>query len=66
MLPSIPAKIIRKRFISPFEAKYPAGGITTSLGKGKNELSRAISNTIPRYPIPPIDETINKANLSIN
>jgi hypothetical protein len=39
--------------------------MTTSLGKGKKELSRVISNTIPRYPICPIDETINKANLSI-
>jgi len=39
-----------QRDISPLEARYPAGGITTSLGKGKKEDSRNISAIIPGYP----------------
>src|SRR6056297_535155 len=59
MLPAIPAIITITRFISPFEARYPAGGITASLGKGKKEDSRNISETIPQYPRSPIVFTIH-------
>jgi hypothetical protein len=35
------------KFIDPWDARYPAGGTTTSLGKGKNEDSRNMRMVIP-------------------
>src|SRR5438309_5368039 len=52
MLPSTPQAMARTRFISPFAARYPAGGITSSLGSGRIDDSTAIRTTMPGYPIP--------------
>jgi hypothetical protein len=38
------------RFMSPLDAKKPAGIMATSLGKGKKVLSKNIIINIPKYP----------------
>jgi hypothetical protein len=40
--PKVPAAITPQRLILPWAAKMAAGGITTSLGTGKMELSIAM------------------------
>src|SRR5437762_14288896 len=50
MLPTTPQAIASAKLISPLAARYPAGGITSSLGRGRNEDSTAIRTTIPGYP----------------
>src|SRR5256885_10610654 len=50
MPPATPQTIASTKFSSPFAARYPAGGITSSLGSGRNEDSMAIRITIPGYP----------------
>src|SRR5207302_2859557 len=50
MLPTTPQAIASPKLNSPFAARYPAGGITSSLGSGRNEDSMAIKITIPGYP----------------
>jgi hypothetical protein len=37
-------------FILPALASYAAGGMTISLGNGKNDDSKAMSTTMPGYP----------------
>ena len=49
-LPSVPEIKASARLISPLWARYPAGIIATSLGNGKNELSKNIITNIPAYP----------------
>src|SRR5579859_3014418 len=46
----MPHRITSATFISPFAARYPAGGITSSLGGGKFDDSTAMSTMIPGYP----------------
>jgi hypothetical protein len=46
--PIVPAKTTPVRSISPRTAKNAAGGITTSLGTGKIELSIAINTRTPQ------------------
>src|SRR6266545_7702179 len=50
MLPSTPQATATPKCISPLAARYPAGGMTSSLGRGRTEDSIAISITIPGYP----------------
>ena len=46
----MPQAMTQGKLIRPWLARYPAGGITTSLGKGKNEDSRNIMAMMPQYP----------------
>ena len=46
--PSVPAKTTPVKLNFPCAAKKAAGGITTSLGTGKIELSIAIRTMIPQ------------------
>jgi hypothetical protein len=48
--PNVPAITTPTELISPRAAKNAAGGITTSLGTGKIELSIAIKIATPQYP----------------
>src|SRR2546423_14401363 len=50
MLPSTPHASAPTKSISPFATRYPAGGMTSSLGSGRIEDSTAMSTTIPGYP----------------
>src|SRR2546428_5235761 len=50
MLPSTPQATASAMFISPLAARYPAGGITSSLGSGRIDDSIAISTTMPGQP----------------
>src|SRR5882672_4458733 len=52
MLPSTPHRTAATKLISPLAARYPAGGITSSLGSGKIDDSTAMRATMPGYPIP--------------
>src|SRR5213596_644650 len=52
MLPSTPQATATTKVISPLAARYPAGGITSSLGSGKIDDSTAMRTTMPGYPIP--------------
>src|SRR5439155_281720 len=52
MLPSTPQATATTKFISPLAARYPAGGITSSLGSGKIDDSTAMRTTMPGYPMP--------------
>src|SRR2546421_10528667 len=52
MLPSTPHASATRKSISPFATRYPAGGITSSLGSGRIDDSTAMSTTMPGYPIP--------------
>ena len=45
--PKTPQATARTKLISPLATRYPAGGITSSLGSGKIEDSIAIRTTIP-------------------
>src|SRR5258706_11109868 len=49
-LHSTPQATAMTKFISPFAAQYPAGGITSSLGTGRMDDSSAIKATMPGYP----------------
>ncbi len=46
--PSVPAKTTPVKLNFPWAAKNAAGGMTTSLGTGKIELSIAIRTMIPQ------------------
>ena len=48
--PTVPAMITPLKLRWPCAAGKAAGGITTSLGTGKIELSIAIKITMPKYP----------------
>src|SRR5689334_16522387 len=50
MLPSTPQAMATPRSSSPLAARYPAGGITSSLGRGRTDDSTAISTMMPGYP----------------
>src|SRR5256714_2864856 len=50
MLPSTPHASATAKSISPFATRYPAGGMTSSLGSGSSDDSTAIRTTIPGYP----------------
>src|SRR2546423_13220010 len=50
MLPSTPHASATRKSISPFATRYPAGGMTSSLGSGRIDDSTAMSTTIPGYP----------------
>src|SRR4029077_9400627 len=52
MLPSTPQATARATLISPLAARYPAGGMTSSLGKGRIDDSTAMSAMMPGYPMP--------------
>src|SRR5213596_1990094 len=52
MLPSTPQATATTKVISPLAARYPAGGITSSLGSGNIDDSTAMRTTMPGYPIP--------------
>src|SRR5882724_11892058 len=52
MLPSTPHATATTKRISPLAARYPAGGMTSSLGSGKIDDSTAMRTTMPGYPIP--------------
>src|SRR2546428_505246 len=52
MLPSTPHATATTKLISPLAARYPAGGMTSSLGSGKIDDSTAMRTTMPGYPIP--------------
>src|SRR5882724_7410370 len=52
LLPSTPHATATTKRISPLAARYPAGGITSSLGSGKIDDSTAMRTTMPGYPIP--------------
>src|SRR5258705_980458 len=49
-LPNTPHSRATPKFIWPFAAQYPAGGMTSSLGTGRIDDSIAISATMPGYP----------------
>src|SRR2546430_16394744 len=50
MLPSTPHARATAKSISPLATRYPAGGMTSSLGSGRMDDSTAIRTTIPGYP----------------
>src|SRR5467141_3223610 len=50
MDPSTPHPTASRKSISPLAARYPAGGITNSLGSGMIDDSMAMSTMIPGYP----------------
>src|SRR5690242_3715423 len=50
MLPSTPHASATGKSISPFATRYPAGGMTSSLGRGRIDDSTAMRTTIPGYP----------------
>src|SRR5437660_10527412 len=50
MLPSTPHASASRKSISPFATRYPAGGMTSSLGSGRIDDSTAMRTTIPGYP----------------
>src|SRR3989454_11172287 len=52
MLPSTPHATATTKLISPLAARYPAGGMTSSLGSGNIDDSTAMRTTMPGYPIP--------------
>src|SRR6266550_3376615 len=52
MLPSTPHATATTKLISPLAARYPAGGMTSSLGRGRIDDSTAMRTTMPGYPAP--------------
>src|SRR5207248_9996640 len=50
MLPSTPHASATAKSIWPFATRYPAGGMTSSLGSGTSDDSTATRTTIPGYP----------------
>src|SRR2546430_2081004 len=50
MLPSTPHASATAKSISPLATRYPAGGMTSSLGSGRMDDSTAMRTTIPGYP----------------